>query len=151
MRYRSIQNKQPQRGANIHLINHHHRHNMSTTNKKILVCFPWAGGSSTLYAPWLKHPAITSAFHSTICIDYPGRASRSNEEPIGHVSALVDNILDRYDCFDDTTEKEAEIVLFGHSFGAIVAFEVARRLEEEDGGRRAAKAVFVSACGKCII
>lgn len=124
---------------------------MSTTNKKILVCFPWAGGSSTLYAPWLKHPAITSAFHSTICIDYPGRASRSNEEPIGHVSALVDNILDRYDCFDDTTEKEAEIVLFGHSFGAIVAFEVARRLEEEDGGRRAAKAVFVSACGKCII
>ena len=45
------------------------------------------------------------------------------------------------DCFFGGDTEE--IVLFGHSFGAMV-FEVARRLEERG---RAAKAVFVSASG----
>ena len=62
----------------------------------------------------------------------------------GHIDPLVDDILEHYECFgDDNTE---EIVLFGHSFGAIVVFEVAKRLE--DRGDKRVKAVFVSASGK---
>ena len=110
-----------------------------------LICFPWAGGSSVLYAPWLKHPGIASAFSSVVCVDYPGRASRSAEEPIGHIDPLVDNILESYTCFNSDAAGDDEIVLFGHSFGAIVAFEVARRLEERG---QSPKAVFVSASGK---
>ena len=109
-----------------------------------LVCFPWAGGSGTLYAPWLKHELITSTFSSIICIDYPGRASRSDQEPIRHIDPLVESILDQNDCFRTVSEQEG-LVLFGHSFGAIVAFEVTRRLEER--GRRPI-AIFVSACGQ---
>lgn len=89
-----------------------------------LVCFPWAGGSSALYAPWLKHSSITSTFSSIICIDYPGRASRSDQEPIGHIEPLVDSILEQNECF--AKDNGEEIVLFGHSFGAIVVFEVVR-------------------------
>ena len=106
-----------------------------------LVCFPWAGGSSALYAPWLKHSALMSTFSSIICIDYPGRGTCADQEPIGHIVPLVEIILDRYDCFDQEQSDEP-IVLFGHSFGAIVAFEVARRLEERF---RPPKALFVSA------
>lgn len=87
----------------------------------------------------MKHPALTAVFSSIVCVDYPGRASRSDEEPIEQIAPLVENILHQYDCFHQNTKEP--MVLFGHSFGAIVAFEVARRLEEE--GRL--KAVFVSA------
>ena len=112
-----------------------------------LVCFPWAGGSSALYAHWLHHPALTATFNSIICIDYPGRASRSDQNSIGHIDPLVDSILAHNDCF--AKGEENELVLFGHSFGAIVAFEVARRLEERGRGKkkRCPKAVFVSASG----
>ena len=142
-----------------------------------LVCFPWAGGSSALYAPWLKHPTITHAFSAIICVDYPCRASRMDQEPIGkcnlslslqfiwkhnltvivftshplqnyifagNIDPLVDDILEHYECFGDNNTEE--IVLFGHSFGAIVVFEVAKRLEER--GDKRVKAVFVSASGK---
>lgn len=111
-----------------------------------LVCFPWAGGSGALYAPWLKHELITSTFSSIICIDYPGRASRSDQEPIRHIDPLVESILDQNDCFRIESEQEG-LVLFGHSFGAIVAFEVTCRLEER--GRRPI-AIFVSACGQLV-
>ena len=110
-----------------------------------LVCFPWAGGSSALYSSWLDHPGIASAFSSVICIDYPGRASRFDEEPIKHIGPLVDDILDHYTCFND--EDKEDIVLFGHSFGAIVAFEVALRFEKLDKHPKV-KAVFVSASGE---
>ena len=74
--------------------------------KKVLICFPWAGGSSALYAPWLKHQSLTSTFDSIICIDYPGRASRHDEEPIGHITPLVDDILERYaSYFEDRSGK----------------------------------------------
>ena len=62
----------------------------------------------------------------------------------GHIDPLVDDILEHYECFGDNNTEE--IVLFGHSFGAIVVFEVAKRLEER--GDKRVKAVFVSASGK---
>ena len=80
-------------------------------------------------------------FSSVVCIDYPGRASQSEEEPIEHIAPLVQSILNKYECFNQSTNQEP-IVLFGHSFGAIVAFEVARHLEERG---MQPKAVFVSA------
>ena len=58
----------------------------------------------------------------------------------------MDSILEHNDCFEN--DHGEEIVLFGHSFGAIVAFEVARRLEERG---QPPKAVFVSASGENIL
>jgi len=105
----------------------------------ILVCFPWAAGSSTIYASWHNHPAL-KVFSSIVCVDYPGRASRSDEKPIQSITPLVQSILNHYRCFDPSNGEP--IVLFGHSFGAIVAFEVARHLEERG---MQPEAVFVSA------
>lgn len=110
--------------------------------KMTLVCLPWAAGSSTIYAPsWTKHPALTSVFSSIICVDYPGRASRWDEESIEHIDPLIHDILNKYECFNRGNEEP--IVLFGHSFGAIVAFELACYLEKSLG--MPPKAVFVSA------
>jgi len=106
----------------------------------ILVCFPWAAGSSTIFTPWHNNPSLKTVFSSVVCIDYPGRASQSDKEPIDHIHPLVQSILDEYECF--SRNKQEQVVLFGHSFGGIVAFEVARCLEERG---MQPKAVFVSA------
>ncbi len=105
-----------------------------------LVCFPWAGGSSALYSPWLKQQRLFSFFLSVHLIDYPGRASRSNEHPISNVKELVETIVEHNRCFH--SDDSEQVVLFGHSFGAIIAFEVAKLLEQRG---KPALAIFVSA------
>lgn len=97
-----------------------------------LVCFPWAGGSSAIYAPWLDHPGLLSVFDSIECIDYPGRGKKADEKPIENTQALVESILEGNSCF---CRGEGPIVLFGHSFGATIAFEVAQQLEKRGGPR----------------
>lgn len=105
-----------------------------------LICFPWAGSSGALYNPWLTQQRLSSFFQSIHPIDYPGRASRSDEKSISNVEDLVKNIVEQNRCFH-SNDSEA-VVLFGHSFGAIIAFQVAKLLQQRG---RAPLAVFVSA------
>ncbi|MET9516834.1 alpha/beta fold hydrolase [Streptomyces sp. NPDC002994] len=103
-----------------------------------LVCFPHAGGSASYY---YGLSAALDADIELLVIQYPGRENRLFEEPARSVAALVDSV----------TEVLAgrlgvvRPVLFGHSMGAIVAFEVARRLERSDVGP-APTGLVASAC-----
>ena len=86
-----------------------------------LVCFPHAGGSATFYFP------ISAALRprvEVLTVQYPGRQDRRAEEPIPHIPTLADEIFRALRPWLD--ERTA---LFGHSMGATVAFEVARRME----------------------
>eukprot|EP00957_Ditylum_brightwellii_P210464 15364998-Ditylum_brightwellii.AAC.1 len=127
-----------------------------------LVCFPWAGGSSALYSPWKSahgdvHSTLANHFGSEIyALDYPGRATRFGEETIHDMSALVEDLLKTYNkvffrgnssrknCVEDDG-----LILFGHSFGALVAFEIAKHLSIQKAKGQAKccpiLAVFVSA------
>ncbi|MEU6963752.1 cytochrome P450 [Streptomyces chrestomyceticus] len=90
-----------------------------------LVCFPHAGGAATFFHGWqdrVPHGIEVSA----IC--YPGRQNRIAEPPPTSMAELADQahaalrgLLDR------------PLALFGHSMGAVVAYEVAVRLAERDG------------------
>lgn len=97
-----------------------------------LYCFPFAGGSATYYADW------ASRFDGPVelvPIQLPGRGPRMGEPPPTCIHGLADDIAVAI-AAEDTVP-----LLFGHSMGAILAFEVARRLESL--GRPAAH-LFVS-------
>ena len=104
-----------------------------------LFCFPFAGGSSRLYVDWKDHEQLSSVVEIQD-FEIPGRMMRIEEVPIKDAHALASQVIQEIE--ETESSNASPIVLFGHSFGGIVAFEVARRLEDLG---KAPLAVFVSA------
>ncbi|SER70651.1 thioesterase II family protein [Streptomyces qinglanensis] len=91
-----------------------------------LICFPHAGGSAGFFFPLLKSlPSAVEAY----AVQYPGRQDRLAEPCLTSVDELADAV-----CEVLRQEPAMPQVLFGHSMGATVAFEVARRQERSGGG-----------------
>jgi surfactin synthase thioesterase subunit len=88
-----------------------------------LVCLPHAGGSAPFFLPVA---AALSPGVDVIAVQYPGRQDRRSERPAGDMTDLADRIYQVL-----RGEPELPLALFGHSLGAAVAFEVARRLEAD--------------------
>ncbi|WP_172381387.1 thioesterase II family protein [Streptomyces sp. MNP-20] len=85
-----------------------------------LYCFPSAGASAASFAPWRRF----APGGVTVCpVQPPGRAERFREPPYDRSDALVDDLA--HALRDQFTGTYA---LYGHSLGALVAFELARRL-----------------------
>lgn len=91
-----------------------------------LVCLPHAGGS----APFFRPLALAlGAGTDVVAIQYPGRQDRRTEQPVsdmGRLADLVAGILRR--------QPDLPLTIFGHSMGAILGFEVTRRLEADGSG-----------------
>jgi surfactin synthase thioesterase subunit len=91
-----------------------------------LVCLPHAGGSAPFYLPV---SAALSPDVDVVAIQYPGRQDRRGERPIDDIAVLADHlhgILRR--------QPPLPVTIFGHSMGAVLGFEVARRLEADGQG-----------------
>jgi len=88
-----------------------------------LVCFAHAGGSAPFFFPVSR--ALTPDL-DVLAIQYPGRQDRRNEPCLDSIPELADHIARELRAWTDKP-----LTLFGHSMGASVAFEVARRLPEE--------------------
>lgn len=86
-----------------------------------LVCFPHAGGSATYYFPVAR--ALSPAT-DVLAIQYPGRQDRRTEPCVEDIEKLADLLVEELRPWGDVP-----LTFFGHSMGATVAFEVARRLE----------------------
>ncbi len=87
-----------------------------------LFCFPHAGLGASVYRSWVGEldPDVD------ICpVQLPGRESRQLEPPFRSMDALADAVADALRPYFDTP-----FAFFGHSMGALVAFEVAGRLGE---------------------
>ncbi|MEV1047018.1 alpha/beta fold hydrolase [Streptomyces sp. NPDC049916] len=103
-----------------------------------LVCFPHAGGSASYYH------GLSAALDPDVemlVIQYPGRENRLFEKPVDAVGALADAVAD---ALAARLGEDRRPVLFGHSMGAVVAFETGRRLERT--GVAAPRHLVVSAC-----
>ncbi|GAA1406570.1 alpha/beta fold hydrolase [Kitasatospora putterlickiae] len=86
-----------------------------------LVCFPHAGGSAAFFRPLA---AAMSPRAEVVAVQYPGRQDRRLEPVVDDIPRLADGITAALAPWTD-----APLTLFGHSMGALVAFEVALRLE----------------------
>ncbi|GGY84610.1 thioesterase II family protein [Streptomyces omiyaensis] len=102
-----------------------------------LVCFPHAGGSASSYLPLARG---LSGRLDVLAVQYPGRQDRRQERPFTDIHALADAVAEELRPL--TGEPYA---LFGHSMGALLAYETLRRLA--GGGAPAPRRLFVSGRG----
>lgn len=105
--------------------------------KKRLFCFPYAGGSAAMYASWQSE---LGSEIEVCAVQLPGRANRFSETPCNAMQELTE-ILGRI----VTQNNELPFSLFGHSLGALVAFEVARYCQSQK--QILPEHLFVSGCG----
>lgn len=85
-----------------------------------LFCFPYAGSTVSVFHPWSKLlPTDVELF----LVHLPGRASRLREVPFIHLPTLIDALTSAL-----TAYFNKPFAFFGHSMGALIAFELARQL-----------------------
>ncbi|MFD9945743.1 thioesterase II family protein [Nonomuraea sp. NPDC059023] len=88
-------------------------------------CFPHAGGSAAFFRLW--HRGTPGA--EVRAVQYPGRADRSGEPFAESVALLAKQVAEAM-----TPLLDRPAVLFGHSLGALVAYESARELRTRGRG-----------------
>lgn len=101
-----------------------------------LVCFSHAGGSASTFHAM---SGALSATAEVLSVQYPGRQDRWSEKCIDNVPELADRLLPAL----TARTGNRPLALFGHSMGATVAYEVARRLEQA-GGANSPVTLFLS-------
>ena len=90
-----------------------------------LFCFPYAGGGAAIFHGWWQklQPGI-----DVCAVQLPGRGNRLHETPHRRLAPLVDELADALAPYLDLPAA-----FFGHSMGAVIAFELARVLRERTG------------------
>jgi len=88
-----------------------------------LFCFPHAGGGPNFFFQWTQPlgPQI-----ECVRVQYPGRAQRHKEKPCATVVSLAEEIGSQWHRL-----SSKPFAFYGHSFGALVAFELARHLRRQ--------------------
>lgn len=100
-----------------------------------LFIFPHAGGSAAGYKPFARAFTMDA---KRIAVQYPGRVGGHDVPDLASITALADDIYPML--LPKITGSR--VAFFGHSMGGLIAFDIARRLEQ-DGNSIAA--LFVSA------
>lgn len=103
-----------------------------------LFCFPHAGGAASAFSSWRGGMPDGLEIHAA---QLPGRESRIMEPPISALDELVDQLTTAIEPAIETGEQFA---LFGHSAGALIAWELARSVRGRFG--IGPVHLFVSAC-----
>lgn len=85
-----------------------------------LLCLPHAGGSAPFFLPVARALAPDV---DVLAVQYPGRQDRRAEPGVDDIGVLADHVAREARRWADTP-----LAIFGHSMGATLGFEVARRL-----------------------
>lgn len=89
-----------------------------------ILCFHYAGGSASFYFNW-RNKVKTNA--QLMAVQLPGRDNRITEPFISSLEVAVNEIVEQIKPY-----LSDSIVFFGHSLGAYVSFEVARKLQQKN-------------------
>jgi surfactin synthase thioesterase subunit len=100
-----------------------------------LICFSYAGGTVSVYRDW---PAALGGDVLVVPVLRPGRGRRLHEQPYTAMAPLVTDVADALIGCGLATDY----ALFGHSMGALLAYEVACALR--DRGAPGPRHLFVS-------
>lgn len=94
--------------------------NIGPMQRVAMVVFPYAGGGAAAFQSWLPHLPSWVALH---LVQLPGREERFWETPLFRGAEIVEKVTEEL-----VSTVDVPFLLFGHSMGSILAFEVARRL-----------------------
>jgi surfactin synthase thioesterase subunit len=86
-----------------------------------LICLPYSGGGATLFHAW---PDVLPADVEVRAVQLPGRQDRLSEPPLTSVATLTERLHAALAAL-----PPAPLAFYGHSVGALVAFELSRRLQ----------------------
>ncbi|MGW7531620.1 thioesterase II family protein [Amycolatopsis sp. NPDC054798] len=90
------------------------------TERVRLLCFPYAGGNARSYHRWQRPVGE----HVEVCpMQLPGHGERIGEPPRSRWEDLLADVRARL-----AGKTDRPVALFGHSLGALLAFECARML-----------------------
>ena len=103
--------------------------------RRRLFCMPYAGGGVAPYRLWHRSLPDDIEVHAA---SLPGRESRLMETPLPSIAAMVAYVRPAIEAATDLP-----YAIFGHSMGALMAFELTAALEAS--GLRAPSRLFVSA------
>lgn len=100
-----------------------------------LFCFPYAGTGAAIFRGW---PEGLPADVEVCPVQYPGRGTRPMETPFTEISSLVPALAEGV-----MPLLDKPFAFFGHSLGALIAFELARALRRQSDAQPVR--LFVSA------
>ena len=100
-------------------------HRFSQNSRLKLFCFPYAGGGVAPFYAWIKHiyPEI-----ELLRVQLPGRETRLREAAFVDFSRLVETLSAEL-----LPWMDSPFAFFGHSMGALIAFETIIKLREMNG------------------
>jgi medium-chain acyl-[acyl-carrier-protein] hydrolase len=102
-----------------------------------LFCIPYAGGNASLFRNW--HDWLAPEVE-VAAVELPGRGVHVREPLIADLPILVARLVEAM-----APLLDLPFALFGHSMGAVAAFEVGRALDRR--GRAAPIHIFLSGAG----
>src|SRR5258707_109152 len=88
-----------------------------------LFCLPYAGGSASIFRSWWSE---MPPYIEVRTFQLPGRESRMRDKPFTDMSLLVKELAAALQPFTDKP-----FVVFGHSVGALISFELTRYLRQQ--------------------
>ncbi|EPR12815.1 thioesterase II family protein [Ruminiclostridium papyrosolvens] len=90
-------------------------------NKINLFCFPYAGGSSSIYSK-LKHFADKNI--KVMPVELAGRGQRISEPLYNNMAEVIKDVYDKI----SSSVEEQPFALFGHSMGSSIVLELAQKI-----------------------
>lgn len=87
-----------------------------------LVCFPYSGGTAATYRAW---SSVIPEDIELLAVQYPGQADRIAEAPASSIPEMASAVAEELSRLDPV-----RCALFGHSLGALVAYETAKALRD---------------------
>ncbi|WP_044379236.1 thioesterase II family protein [Streptomyces cyaneogriseus] len=91
-----------------------------------LMCFPQAGGGTLAYRPWT---AMLAPDVDVMPVVLPGRDSRYGEPQVTDLMELAEAAAEGLRPILSDQEQPVPYAFFGHSMGAVLAYETARLLD----------------------